>query len=168
MQIESVGCRLVPKYASADAASRIGPVSDNAVSQDLSHSCLSASSRLPRLSNQGRRHTTWSHAKIRYLCLQSGTAQTHTTGSGHGSSRLVYLTLYFHAISPPHDRPLRPHTLDVRNEHRLVQWVARPNMRGTGVPVRLLPSPERSSSRNVARDPDWANSHIMGWSAANF
>jgi hypothetical protein len=31
--------------------------------------------------------------------LQSGTPQTHTTGSGHRSSRLVYLTLYFHAIS---------------------------------------------------------------------
>jgi hypothetical protein len=52
-----------------------------------------------RLSNQGRRHAAWSHAKIQYLCLQSGTPQTHTTGSGHGSSRLAYLTLYFHDIS---------------------------------------------------------------------
>ena len=121
------------------------PVDEKTVYQDLSHLCLSADKRL---SNQGRRHTAWSHAKIRYLCLQSGTAQTHTTGSGHGSSRLVYLTLYFHAISPPHDRPLRPHTLDVRNERHLVQWVARPNMRGTGVPVRLLPSPERSCQLN--------------------
>src|SRR4030081_2805388 len=47
-------------------------------------------------SNQGRRHAAWSHAKIRYLCLQSGTPQTHTTGSGHESSRLAYLTVYFH------------------------------------------------------------------------
>ena len=56
---------------------------------------------------------------------------------------------YISTPSPPHDRPLRPHTLDVRNERRLVQWVARPNMRGTGVPVRLLPSPEKSSYRQV-------------------
>src|ERR1700674_3565371 len=52
-----------------------------------------------RRCNHGRRHAAWSQAKILYLCLQFGTPQTHTTGSGHGSSRLVYLTLYFHAIS---------------------------------------------------------------------
>jgi hypothetical protein len=52
-----------------------------------------------RRSNQGRRNAAWSQAKIRYLCLQFGMPQTHTTGSGHRSSRLVYLTLYFHAIS---------------------------------------------------------------------
>src|SRR5450631_3466561 len=55
---------------------------------------------------------------------------------------------YISTPSPPHDRPLRTHTLDVRNERRLVQWVARPNMRGTGVPVRLLPSPEKSGGLN--------------------
>jgi len=63
---------------------------------------------------------------------------------------------YISTPSPPHDRPLRPHTLDVRNERRLVQWVARPNMRGTGVPVRLLPSPDKSSYRHVGNP----NSHI--------
>jgi hypothetical protein len=62
------------------------------------HACL-------RLNNHGRRHTAWSHAKIRYLCLQSGTPQTHTTGSGHRSSRLAYLTLYF-TPSPPEESRL--------------------------------------------------------------
>jgi hypothetical protein len=56
---------------------------------------------------------------------------------------------YISTPSPPHNRPLRPHTLDVRNERRLVQWVARPKMLGTGVPVRVLTSPDMSSSRHA-------------------
>src|SRR5579872_192919 len=55
----------------------------------------------PRLSNQGRRHAAWSHAKIQYLCLQFDTPQTQTKGSGHPSIRLAYLTLGFHGIRAP-------------------------------------------------------------------